>query len=190
MDAVNALRHEFPALGLTIGFAPKKDRALIADILLFWLEVNRARSSSENLIAAARITWWRDAIDEKKPEGVPLAERLLAHQDIPHQAFGEMIGQLVELTLNQAGLPEVMHEFAKPFAPIWDGDADELAHILLAFKMAMTGQAHDLGKIASPLPIPFKMMAWLCHDPARLNYPDEKPLLSLSMMMASLKKQV
>ena len=187
MDAVAALRHELPALGLTLGFADRSTRATIADILLLWLELNRARSASEGLIAAARITWWREAFDQGKPEGVPLAERLLKQDKIAVSSLSQMLSEVTNLTLDQASDGAVMHYFAPPITNALGGDANELAHILLSFKMALIGTPAELPPLKSDLPPPFKLMAWLAQDPSRLNYPQEKPLLALSMLMASLR---
>lgn len=188
MDAVAALRHELPALGLTVGFAHRSSRGIIADVMLLWLEINRARSASEGLIAAARITWWREAFDQGKSEGVPLAERLINQDKISVSSLSAMLSEVTNLTLDQASDGAVMHCFAPPITAAFGGDADELAHILLSFKMAMVGTPSTLAPLMeNDLPPPFKLMAWLAKDPSRLNYPQEKPLLALSMMLASLK---
>ena len=190
MDAVTALRHEFPALGLTMGSAPAPDRAVMADLLLFWLEVNRARAASETLIAAARITWWKEALIAGQTEGVPLAERLLAQAVVPAAVLAELATDMAGLTLDQAGDGAVMHRFAPVMTDALGGDADELAHVLLAFKAAMAGQGTTLPPLTSALPLPFRMMAWMAQDPRRLNYPDDRPMLALSMIWAILRGQV
>jgi hypothetical protein len=190
MDSVAALRHEFPALGLTLGFAPKAERQAIADIMLLWLEFNRARSASENLIAAARITWWRDALTKKSSEGVPLAERLIGQTIIPVEVLASLAKDMAEMTLNQSSDDAVMRRFAQPVADAFGGDADELGDILLALKMAMVGQAAVLPLPLSDLPLPFRLMAWLCRDTWRLKYPDEKPWLALAMIWAKFRNQI
>ncbi|MCE2517357.1 MAG: hypothetical protein J4F41_05850 [Alphaproteobacteria bacterium] len=194
MDAVSALRYEFPALGLTLGFAPARERGLLADILLFWLEMNRARAASESLIAAARITWWKDAFASGTTGNVPLAERLLEQARIAPQVLAELAGDMAGLTLDGAPDGVVMHRFAPVITGVFGGDADDLAHILLAFKAAMAGQATDLPPQSSPqsssLPMPFRMMGWMAKDPHWLNYPDEQPMLALAMIWAKLRGQV
>ena len=102
MDAVSSLRRELPALGLTAGFAAPKIRPLYADLMLLWLEVNRARAANENLIAAARLTWWRDAIAENKPEGVPLAVRLLEYKSLDQSQLTTRLTNLIDVTINSS----------------------------------------------------------------------------------------
>ncbi len=189
-DAVTALRHEFPALGLTLAFVPKKQRGGIADVMLLWLEVMRASTASESLIAAARIAWWRDAIADNKPQGVPLAERLISQDAIPNAALTAMLEKIISITIDGGDNGAIMHAFAPPMTTAFGGSAQELAHILLGFNMAMSGEGVDLPKPTSTLPLPFLMMAWLAKAPERLAYPREKPLLAVSMIMALLRGAV
>ena len=52
---LDLLRRELPALGLTIGFAPKSRRDTLAVFLLLWLELRRATLASEVILTATRL---------------------------------------------------------------------------------------------------------------------------------------
>ena len=186
------LRQDFPALALVIGFARPDAREQLADLLLLWLEMNRARQAAESMIAAARITWWREALDNKKPESVPLAERLLAHyQDI--SPITATLQQVVNITLNGGDDHQICHAIGDMLAKVLNNGqgGDDCAHILLAFRQAMTGQAldHVISKDLQhkPVPQPLKLMAWLAEDPKRLNYPETGPLLPLKMLFRAIR---
>ena len=81
MASTADLRREFPALALVAGFVAPKKRGEFADLLLLWLEGRRALRANENMVAAIRLGWWRDALREQAPQSVPLAMRLLAHKE-------------------------------------------------------------------------------------------------------------
>ena len=189
-DPVTILRQEFPALGLVLGFASPDERAIYADLMLLWIEINRARSSSENLIAAARITWWRDAVAENKPEGVPLATRMLDHQKISPQYYADVLTQIIDLTLQQSAEESVQMAFGQFFAEAFDCDAGDVGHILHRLKLSLGGHSGlDQGKKDGKRVMPkvFRLIDWLCDKPSRLHYPEEHPMLALSMVVASFK---
>ena len=193
-DPVTILRQEFPALGLVLGFASPDERAIYADLMLLWIEINRARSSSENLIAAARITWWRDAVAENKPEGVPLATRMLDHQKISPQYYADVLTQIIDLTLQQSAEESVQMAFGQFFAEAFNCDAGDVGHILHRLKLSLGGhsgfnQSKNDGKKdgKGAMPKALRLIDWLCDKPSRLHYPEEHPMLALSMVVASLK---
>ena len=192
MKASTTLRQEFPALALVTGFANPKMREQLADLLLLWLEINRARNAAESMIAAARITWWREALDEGKPESVPLAERLIAtYPDIT--PITAMLQQVVNITLNGGDDHQICHVMGDLWAKIFNNGqgGDDCAHILLAFRSAMSGNALDSDLAASlmakPIPQPIKLIAWLAQDPKRLSYPEAQPLLPFKMMLRAIR---
>jgi len=189
-DSVAILRQEFPALGLVLGFASPKERSTYADLLLLWIEINRARSSAETLIAAARITWWRDAMAEGKPEGVPLASNLLNHQRITPAQFADILTRIIDLTLQQSSEEAVQLAFGDVFAQAFDCAANDVGYILHRLKTSLGGHAGSGGdgiKNKASLPKTLRLIDWLCEKPSRLHYPEEHPMLALSMLWASLK---
>ena len=101
MDAIQNLRDEFPALGLTLGFAKPAERSLYADLLLLWLELNRARSSSETLVAAARMTWWRDAIENQNQRAFLWQCDCLITRTIDQKRLADHLTNIIGLTLNR-----------------------------------------------------------------------------------------
>ena len=193
MDAVSSLRQEFPALGLTAGFAAPETRALYADLMLLWLEMNRARSANETLIAAARMTWWRDAIDQHSPEGVPLATRLLAYPSLDRAALVQSLTALIDLTLHAD--PEDRAEadnkahlvFGQILSSAFGCDATAAGQVMIRLKASLAGAPRDIPINDAGLPKPLRLVAWLADDPARLHYPEAKPMLALSMMMAAFR---
>jgi len=189
-DSVTILRQEFPALGLVLGFAAPQERSTYADLLLLWIEINRARSSAETLIVAARITWWRDAMAEGKPEGVPLASNLLNHQRITQAQFADILTRIIDLTLQQSPEVSVQLAFGDLFAQAFDCEAIDAGHILHLLKTSLGGHAVSGGdgiKNKASLPKTLRLIHWLCEKPSRLHYPEEHPMLALSMLWASLK---
>ena len=98
MASTADLRREFPSLALVAAFVTPKKRGAFADLLLLWLEGRRALRANENMVAAIRLGWWRDALRDQAPQAVPLATRLLAHkQDWAGlvDALDAMIGALL-----------------------------------------------------------------------------------------------
>ncbi len=197
-DSITTLRADFPALALVTSVMPPRDRTYLADLLLLWLEVNRARNAAESMIAAARITWWREALDNKKSEGVPLAERLLAHHlaaDRDIAPITSMLEHIVGITLNAADSADhqTCHAMGDMLAAtLHNGNGGgDIAHALLALRGAMGGITLDDGLaatlFAADMPTPFKLMAWLAQDPTRLNYPDAHPLLPLKLMVKAFR---
>lgn len=192
MDAVTSLRQEFPALGLTAGFADPKSRAVYADLMLLWLEINRARSSQESLIAAARLTWWRDAIADQKPEGVPLAIRLLANQNLDHSKLSATLTECISHTLNGAGEDHIHLSFGDILSATMGGDAKAAGQVMMRLKASLSGyntetSADEIGAAIKTLPKPLRLIDWLADDPRRLHYPETKPMLALSMVFAAIR---
>lgn len=192
MKGSETLRQEFPALALVTGFATPKTREVLADLFLLWLEINRARQAAESMIAAARITWWREALENKKPESVPLAERLIAaHLDI--SPITNTLQNVVNITLNGGDDHQICHALGDMLSALLNNNkgGDDCAHILLAFRQAMTGHAleAELAKtlMQKDIPQPLKLMAYLAQDPKNLSYPEASPLLPLKLMWQAIR---
>lgn len=192
-DAVTSLRQELPALGLTAGFAAPKIRSLYADLMLLWLEVNRARAANENLIAAARLTWWRDAIADNKPEGVPLAIRLLEHNSLDQPQLTAGLTALIDVTINSNPEAKIETEsqchliYGNILASALGGDAQAAGHVLISLKASLAGKPREMEIDQQSLPKVLRLVDWLTQDPLRLHYPEAKPMLALSMMFAAIR---
>ena len=194
-SASQSLRDEFPALALTVGFAAPQQREHLADLLLIWLEINRARGAAESMIAAARITWWREAIDNARPEGVPLAERLLSSgRDLT--SLSTMLDQIVNITLHADPNSEhaICHAMGDMLAVMVNKSSggSDIAHALLALQTSMSGGntiSPDLVKTINQaqIHISFKLMVWLANRPRSLSYPEVDPLLPLKMMCRAFR---
>ena len=193
MDAVASLRQELPAIGLTAGFAPPKIRPVYADLMLLWLEVNRARSANENLIAAARLTWWRDAIADNKPEGVPLAMRLLEHKSLDQPQLTARLPDLIDVTINSSPEAKIEAEnqchfiYGDILASALSGDPQAAGQVLISLKSSLAGKPRDIEYDVQTLPKMLRLVDWLAQDPMRLHYPEAKPMLALSMIFAAIR---
>ena len=193
MDAVSSLRQELPALGLTAGFATPQIRPVYADLMLLWLEVNRARAANENLIAAARLTWWRDVIAENKPEGVPLAMRLLEYKSLDQSQLTAGLTNLIDVTINSSPEAKIEAEnqchliYGKILSAILGGDALSAGQVLINLKASLAGKPSDIEYDVQSLPKVLRLVDWLTQDPMRLHYPEAKPMLALSMIFAAIR---
>ncbi|XDZ66865.1 hypothetical protein AB8880_05630 [Alphaproteobacteria bacterium LSUCC0684] len=190
MDSVSALRHEFPALALTTGFAARRDRAFLADMLLLWLEYRRATRASENLIAAARLTFWREAFETGKTDHVPLAERILdwSGQRLDRARLAHATERLVAAVLDGSDGGFIHKEFAVLIEDglKLDGEAEAMASVLACLADVMEGgEAHFPVKPGYP---PMALIAWLCQDASRLDYPSRHPMLAFRMMVEVLAR--
>ena len=75
-----ALRDADRDLALCLLFSPAAGRAVLADRLHLALEAETAvRGTSEPMLAAIRLQWWVDSIEQRRHESVPLMRRLLVH---------------------------------------------------------------------------------------------------------------
>ena len=184
MSSTADLRREFPALALVAGFVAPKKRAEFADLLLLWLEGRRALRANENMVAAIRLGWWRDALRDQAPQAVPLAMRLLAHE----RQWAGAVADLDEMISGLLGGGEVSDKWhdiiAEQLSATLGGDSEAIAKILGGFD---TPNQTD---IAPNLPLPFRLMRWLQADRHRLNYPDQNPLLALKMLWAVLLRRI
>ena len=193
MDAVSSLRQDLPALGLTTGFATPKIRPVYADLMLLWLEVNRARAANENLIAAARLTWWRDAIAEHKPEGVPLATRLLEYESLDQSQLIAGLTDLIDVTINSSPEAKIEAEnkchfiYGKILTSALGGDSQAAGQVLICLKASLAGRTCDISSDVQTLPKVLRLVDWLTQDPMRLHYPEAKPMLALSMIFAAIR---
>lgn len=193
MDAISSLRQELPALGLTAGFAAPKIRSLYADLMLLWLEVNRARAANENLIAAARLTWWRDAIAENKPEGVPLAMRLLENESLDQSQVTTRLTELIDATIHSSPEAKIEAEnqchliYGHILSSALGGDALAAGQVLIRLKASLAGNPSDVEYDVQSLPKVLRLVDWLAQDPMRLHYPEAKPMLALSMIFAAIR---
>ena len=184
MASIADLRREFPALALVAGFVAPKKRGEFADLLLLWLEGRRALRANENMVAAIRLGWWRDALRDQAPQAVPLAMRLLAHKE----DWAGLVADLDAMIGALLGGGEVLDKWhdiiAEQLSANLGGDAEAIAKILGGFD---TPNQTD---IAPNLPLPFRLMRWLQADRHRLNYPDQNPLLALKMLWAVLLRRI
>ena len=184
MASVADLRREFPALALVAGFITPKKRGEFGDLLLLWLEGRRALRANENMVAAIRLGWWRDALRDQTPQSVPLATRLLAHR----QNWAGLVADLDSMIGGLLGSGNVLGKWhgiiAQQLSANLGGDAEAIAKILGGFETPLQTD------IASNLPLPFRLMRWLQADQKRLNYPEQKPLLALEMLWAVLLRRI
>lgn len=182
-SAVTDLRRETPALGLTLGFSPPSQRPIIADAILLWLEVRRAMRAGEPLIAAARMAWWRDALTENRSEGVPLAERLIAHGGTESLIAG--IDARINTALHGAD-PAAWHEHLAAWLSQKTGAWPEAAQMMLdQLEASFSGTA--AARPVSTGQASLDLMAWCCTKPSRLDYPEKHPLLALQMMLVAIR---
>ena len=187
-DGITSLRESFPALSLVTGFACPSERAILADLLLLWLEVNRARRSSESMVAAARLSWWRDSLSEGRGESVPLAERLILSLE-DTEAVTRMLQEVIEAVLNGDDEHRVYRSLGEMMARLLDEGRgrDEIGLVLSVFDKAMSGEGVDSGVardlMSSDILVPFKLIVWLGEDRGRLDYPLAHRFLPLRMML-------
>ena len=196
-DSLTALRHELPALALTVGFAKPTERSMLADYLLFWLELRRALLASESMLAATRIAWWRDALEQKRGEA-PLAQRLIAKSECA--ALASALATLIESIIQPEIEPNTtIHTIiGERLGDIIDKPTATLVPVLVRLDNALLGK-ETLGnktfgketleketlpsKIGHPVP---DLINWCCDKPSRLAYPDRHPMLALAMLAKSI----
>ena len=90
-----ALRETDRDLALALLFAPAASRDLIADRLSLAIEAETAmKLASEPMLAAIRLQWWVEAIQNESGESVPLMERLLGHLDRGSLASADLVAQM------------------------------------------------------------------------------------------------
>ena len=90
-----ALRETDLDLALALLFAPAASRDLIADRLSLAIEAETAmKLASEPMLAAIRLQWWVEAIQNASGESVPLMERLLGHLDRGSLASADLFAQI------------------------------------------------------------------------------------------------
>ena len=191
-DSLTALRHELPALALTLGFAKPIERSMLADYLLFWLELRRALLASESMLAATRIAWWRDALEQKRGEA-PLAQRLIAKSECA--ALASALATLIESIIQPEIEPNTtIHTIiGERLGDIIDKPTATLVPVLVRLDNALLGNKtfgkETLGKETPPSkighPVP-DLINWCCDKPSRLAYPDRHPMLALAMLAKSI----
>ena len=188
MASIADLRREFPALALVAGFVAPKKRGEFADLLLLWLEGRRALRANENMVAAIRLGWWRDALRDHAPQAVPLATRLLAHERQWAGAVADL-DSMIGALLGGGEVLDTWHDIiAAQLSANLGGDTEAIAKILGGFD---TPSQTDIPPNLPPnLPIAFRLMRWLQADRHRLNYPDQNPLLALKMLWAVLLRRI
>lgn len=180
-----SLRDEFPALALTVSFAPPRQRQYLADLLHLWLEINRARLAAESIIAATRLTWWRDALETGKDDGVPLASSLVA-SGCDLAPVIKMLNHIIGMVLEGSDSEKrVCHDVGFMLAIMVNNGhgGEDIAKILLNLRSAMKGEALIPHPFNPAIPTSFKLMGWLAGRPASLDYPDADPLLPLKMIL-------
>ena len=90
-----ALRQTDRDLALALLFAPAASRDLIADRLSLAIEAETAiKLASEPMLAAIRLQWWVEAIQNASGDSVPLMERLLDHLDRGLLASADLVAQM------------------------------------------------------------------------------------------------
>lgn len=76
--AIETLRQKSPALALVAGFASNQQQDQLAWLMLLWLELRHAETvASEPLLAATRISWWKQAFQTGQSDAVPLADHVI-----------------------------------------------------------------------------------------------------------------
>jgi hypothetical protein len=202
-SSVSSLRHEFPALALALTFIPHRHRSIYSDLFLLWLEGRRATHANEAMIAAVRLAWWRDAIANQASQSVPLADRLLAlkatHPDIL-LAITDTLNQMISLLTGGAPKAEALavwhHMMANQLNTYADQangnnlDNQEEATILHVLDQSLLGKGGIDQHTYSGKHMLFRLISWLTQDPARLYYPNQRPMLALKMTMAVLFRNI
>ena len=90
-----ALRETDRDLALALLFAPAASRDVLADRLSLAIEAETAINiASEPMLAAIRLQWWVEAIENKSGESVPLMERLLRHLDRGALGTADLVAQM------------------------------------------------------------------------------------------------
>lgn len=202
-SSVSSLRHEFPALALTIAFIPRHSRSVYADMFLLWMEARRATYANEAMIAAVRLAWWRDAIVNQQSQSVPLADRLLvlgkSHPDLL-AAITDALDQMISLLAGGADKSDALAIWNKTIAKqiiIWSQDNqqlglvhDQASQILHVLDQNLLGHTDQPMAVYSGKDMVFRLIIWLTQDPTRLYYPDQQPLLALKMSMAVMLRRM
>ena len=182
-SALSALRSERPALALAASFAPRAEREAVSALLLLWLELRRAGSASEPLLAATRMAWWRDALKTGDAAGVPLAENLVA-LGLAGDLAGD-IGRMVERLMGPER-PVPPHAcIAAALSSATGVGAGAAESILERLDAALGGAAAAEGARAGHPAL--DLVQWCCRRPSRLDYPDRHPLLALRMLWESIR---
>ncbi len=204
-EAVASLRHEFPALGLVVSFIPVRKRALIADILLLWLEIRRALLSDEVMVSAIRLAWWRDMIKTGEGQAPPLAERLSGHLSYGRLDRDSIVSMLTELTdqtasnaslelissLIHRGTGEVLAKaLGEGRALVEDVEAAQTALKTLDDALAGREQAFPTHRRLRRAPLIVRLVFWLADTPSYLDYPHKHPLLGAKMLWAVAIRRV
>lgn len=188
MNGVSLLRQEFPALALILGFIPSSEREPVANILLLWLELRRASQASEQIVAATRIAWWRDALEANDGKGVPLAENLLAGTNL--NSIAVRLADLVERTLTEENTTAHHHLAGQELATLINQPVERLTAALIRLDNVLEGGRMDRPDRTSPdysrhvLP---GLIHWLCDTPTRLAYPERHPMLVFAMVLAAVR---
>ena len=163
------------------------------------------------MIAAVRLAWWRDSFMNKKSQSVPLADRMLTHGNTYPTLLNTIIDILDQMITELAGgadknkvLSIWHHAIARQLIIFanqnggqngeqYDGnnnEKDEASHILHVLDLTLLGEtSHTIPTYTGKNNI-FRLILWLTRDPARLSYPEQKPLLALNMAMAVLLRRI
>ena len=181
-SAHSALRSERPALALAASFAPRAERESVSALLLLWMELRRAGSASEPLLAATRMAWWRDALGGGEAAGVPLAEHLVGLNLAGDLANG--IGEMVERVM-ASDSPVPPHAcIAGALSSAIGVEAATVESLLAQLDGALAGAAAEPARTGHPA---LDLVQWCCRVPSRLDYPDRHPLLALGMLWESIR---
>lgn len=98
LPALDELREASRPLALCLTFEPARNRPLLADLLLFLLEMERAVClPSESLLVQIRLQWWADGLAGTHQDRAPLLDRLQLWQQERQLAAPDRGGQTVRL---------------------------------------------------------------------------------------------
>ena len=98
LPALDELRQASRPLALCLAFEPTRKRPLLADLLLFLLEMERAIClPSESLLMQIRLQWWTDGLASAHQDSAPLLDRLQLWQQDNQLAAPDRAGQIGKL---------------------------------------------------------------------------------------------
>lgn len=99
LPALDELRQMSRPLALCLAFEPARNRPLLADLLLFLLEMERAVClPSESLLVQIRLQWWADGLAKTHQDSAPLLDRLLGWQQESPLAAADRGGNRIQLS--------------------------------------------------------------------------------------------
>jgi len=120
-SAVNELRLASRPLALCLAFEINHKRPLLADLLLFLLEMERAVClPSESLLVQIRLQWWADGLAGTHQDRAPLLDRLQLWQNENRHSAPDRTGQTRRLADWLAVWQQAMLETDRPVEALPD----------------------------------------------------------------------